>query len=213
MKTANISALILFLFASALVAKAEEARPPALNPDGQKFLFVVDTSASMQRLPHNGRQTVFDMIYSGLWNQLAPGDSIGVWTFNQDVQAGKFAMQVWDPDQDLALASRVGLFLKGQHYEHKAQLNEAFKSALGLVKSVKDLNVLVITDGQSSLGQSKLEIALKDRYQTMAEQARKGNKPMVLAFHAIGGEVLTNWVTLAGEPIKFPKPLAKKKLL
>src|SRR6478736_4591254 len=115
----NLGLLIQKCGALALVSISCVAGPnmsgkdPEPAQNGAKFLFIVDTSSTMNRYEHLGRQTVFDLIFSGVSTQMLSGDTFGLWTFNEEVSAGAFPMQVWQADQNLELATRVGVFLKG----------------------------------------------------------------------------------------------------
>src|SRR2546426_10053828 len=100
------------VLATAVAAPANAPQKPA--PSGNRFLFVVETSAAMNHLEHGGRQAVFDLIYSGFEGRMRKGDTYGIWTFNQNVYAGVYPMQVWDGQRNLEHASAVGRFLKGQ---------------------------------------------------------------------------------------------------
>src|SRR5947209_1549054 len=95
--------------ATALAAPTKPVVPAAA---GTRFLFVVETSSGMSQFEHAGRQAVFDLLYFGIGEQMRAGDTVGLWTFGNDVRAGVFPMQVWAPEQNLQLASAVGVFLR-----------------------------------------------------------------------------------------------------
>ena len=46
---------------------------------GKRFLFIVDTSAAMKPLDKPVRETLFDLIYSGVRGNMTNGDTYGVW--------------------------------------------------------------------------------------------------------------------------------------
>jgi hypothetical protein len=194
-------------FLAALNSKGKDPEPAR---NSAKFLFLVDTSSTMNRYDHSGRQTVFDLIFTGIGKQMQSGDTFGLWTFNEQVSAGTFPMQIWDADQNLELATRTGVFLKNQHYTGKPHAEKAIETALALVKTVKDVNVFVITSGDSSLGTSDLEKTIKDLYQQKAVGARKKNLPIVLAFSTWKGEIGRAQVAISGEPIILPAELLAK---
>src|SRR6185436_19666862 len=106
-KYRNFLLLLLLLFPLATIS----APRPAAN-EGSRFLFVVETSTAMLPFEHAGRQVVFDLIFSGANGQMQSGDTIGIWTFGDDLRAGVFPMQGWTPEHKLQLAGQVGLFLK-----------------------------------------------------------------------------------------------------
>lgn len=196
--------------ANAAVIEATTLPPSAPPPAGAKFLLVVDTSAAMNQFEHSGRQVVFDLIYTGISNQMQNADTFGVWTFSEQVNAGGFPMQFWTSAKSLELASQTGVFLKNERYKGKARLELAIAKALTLVKTVKDVNVLIVTSGEASLGMSELEVKLRDAYQRKGQQAREKNLPVVLAFSSTEGEIAMAGVTLAGEKVPLREDLLAK---
>src|SRR3954463_2838580 len=137
-----------------------EAPPP--NPvDGNRFLFVVETSAATARLAHGGRQAVFDLIFTGIAGQMKPGDTFGLWTFNDKVSAGVYPMQLWDPDNNMELATSVGQFLRAQKYQNKGRLDLAVKQIMPVARTVQDLNIFIISDPATHLPDDPLEQGYK----------------------------------------------------
>src|SRR5437899_608166 len=118
---------------------------PNKHPDGNRFLFVVETSSSSSRLEHGGRQAAFDLIYTGVNGQMHAGDTFGLWTFNELVLAGVYPMQTWTPE-NMELATSAGQFLKLQRYHKKGQLANVLKQVMSLVRSVKDVNVFIVSN-------------------------------------------------------------------
>ncbi len=171
-----------------------------------RYLFVVDTSSAMSKLEHGGRQSVFDLVFSGLEGRMRPGDSFSVWTFNDKVSAGVFQIQSWDPEKKLQLASRVGLFLKEQSYGHKPLLDGALATAMSLVRAVKDLNVIVVCSGDASLKDAGPFANVVDAWRERAAVAKQEKRPVVFAFAAKGGQIVHRSIVLAGEPIGLPMP-------
>jgi hypothetical protein len=204
--------LVIGLKAAALEPTTSPA--PVVNPpvsgSGAKFLFIVETSAVMKRFEHDGRQVVFDLVYSGISNQMQSGDTYGVWTFSEQVSAGVYPMQVWSGDASLDQASRIGVFLKTDQYRGKPQADLAIAKALTVVKAVKNLTVVLVTSGDSSLGNSDLELKLRDTYHRKAEVARQQKVPVVLTFCSTDGEIALAMVTLAGENIPLKGDLLAK---
>ena len=83
--------------------------------DGERFLFVVDMSADMEKLQAATEATLFDLIGTGIHGYMKPGDTFGMWTFNKEMTAGKFAMQTWDPrraKQQATMAAAVAAFVR-----------------------------------------------------------------------------------------------------
>ena len=85
------------LLAGIFLVPAVRAQPAAPNVDN-RFLLIFDTSSDMKRRLPAVQKALNDMLAASTNGQLHSGDSIGVWTFDQDLRAGQFPLQHWDPD-------------------------------------------------------------------------------------------------------------------
>jgi hypothetical protein len=187
------------VLATAVAAPANAPKKPA--PSGNRFLFVVETSAAMNRLEHGGRQAVFDLIYSGFEGRMRKGDTYGIWTFNQNVYAGVYPMQVWDGQRNLEHASAVGRFLKGQKYEKEPNLTNVIKYLQVVVRTVKDVNVFLVTDGAGAIVGTPFDETINASYRTNRVQVREAKRPLVTTLTARNGQFTGAYVSLAGEKI------------
>jgi hypothetical protein len=167
-------------------------------------LFVVATSQSMERFDHSGRQAVFNLIYSGIDSQMRAGDTYGVWTFSDQTRAGVFPIQVWNPKATLQLATRVGLFLDAQKYGKGARLDRLMAKLLPLIRSVKDVNVLIISDGEGWLKGTPFDDRINRTTQKISFNARRAKKPLVTTLVASNGKIISGSVVIAGEPVELP---------
>ena len=70
--------------------------PPAVL-SSNRFLFVVDTSAAMGKHTQDIVDVVESILRSSASGQLHDGDSIGVWTFNEDVYTGQLPLRSGQP--------------------------------------------------------------------------------------------------------------------
>lgn len=180
-------------------------KPPSLPGNGQRYLFIVNTSASMGRLEHNGRQALFDMIYTGLDGHMQTGDTYGVWTFNDQVNAGTFPMQVWTTNRLLDLASHATRFVKEQPYSgKKPALDSTVTAAQGVLRLIKDLNIIIICDEKARLHGTPFDELVNGLYEKLAPDLEKTKRPLVTTIVARDGLLANAAVTLAGEPILLP---------
>ena len=82
--------LVALLAPCPLRAQTNTAR--ALPPSN-RCLLIVETSRSMQRRAEAVLKAVQDLLTSGLNGQLRQGDTLGLWTFNDDLYTGRFPLQ------------------------------------------------------------------------------------------------------------------------
>jgi hypothetical protein len=206
-KTLNIYILALTLV-SALNCNgaAVLTTAPRKGPEGNRFLFVVDTSSSMKPLEQAGRQVAFDLVYSELGGRMQAGDTFGIWTFGNEVKGGVFPIQVWSPEKNADLAGQVMTFLKEQSSGRYSRLDMAVTNAERLVKSVKDVDIVFITSAATRFKPDESWALLEQNWKGRVEEARKNKKAMVLTLAARGGQIMQAMVTLEGEPLKLMAP-------
>jgi hypothetical protein len=198
------------LFCLTLIATWAATAAPTNTParklpplPGDRFLFVVDTSSGMTKLAAASRQAVFDLIYTGINGHMRPGDSYGLWTFNNEVQVGKFPLQVWKTNA-LDLSSAAGRFLREQHYEKKPRLDLAVDKAKVVVSTVKDVTLFFVSDGRTPFEGTPFDGLLNKAVNDRASDVRQSKKPLVATLVARKGDFVGWSVTLAGERIPMP---------
>src|SRR2546421_12310537 len=113
--------LLLFTLLSPYRAASQTNKPPA---DGlaNRYLFILDTSRAMKPREQGTLQAMQDLLASGLGGQLRRGDTIGVWTYNEELNAGRFPLQLWTPETHRSVAIRILTFLNEQKYEKRGSL-------------------------------------------------------------------------------------------
>jgi len=208
----RLMALCAFL---SVCAQAGPATPkPARAPakDGNRFLLVVETSSAMLSFEHAGRQAVFDLVYSGISNQAQPGDTLGLWNFGEQPHGGVFPMQVWETNQNLSLASIVGLFLKNQHYDKEARLERVLPKLLSLVRAVKDVNILIVSAPNHVWKGTPFDAEINAAFQKQAGDSLLEKRPLVTVLVARNGALVSWSAVAAGETITLPR-ITKEKTL
>ena len=188
-------------FLASISARSEGPQNSAA--EGNRFLFVVETSSASSRLEHGGRQTVVDLIYTGIYGQMREGDTFGIWNFNEQVFAGTYPMQAWTRD-DMEAATRAGQFLKSQKYAKKARLDLVAKQVGGLLRGVKDVNVFIISDPGIRLSSDAFGVQWARDYAEAARIARGVRQPVITTVVARHGSISNMLVTVGGEPFRLP---------
>ena len=92
--------------------RSADAELPAVNPG--RYLLIVDTSSSMRRYAENASSALERLLLSGMNGQLREGDTIGVWTYNEDLYTGNFPLQHWKPELQQNITTEVTAFVKRQ---------------------------------------------------------------------------------------------------
>ena len=177
------------------------ARPPST---AERFLFVVNTSSSMKRLDAANRQTLFDLIYEGLNGRMRSNDTYGIWTFDENTYAGEFPMQIWNPTNNLNLASQAATFLKSRRYRGATQFQPMVGKLMSVIRTVKDVNIFIISDGDTPFAGTSVDQTVNASYAARATERRRAKKPFITTLVARDGSISAGSVTIAGEPIALP---------
>ncbi|HXG48140.1 MAG TPA: NYN domain-containing protein [Methylomirabilota bacterium] len=199
--------LVLVLLAAgwirpAMAAPADAATPPP-TPEGGKFLFIVEMTAASRSCNEASRQTVFDLVLSGVFKQMRAGDSFSIWTFNNQTSFD-FGKTDWEPERSFELASKAALFLRERRCEKKADLQQMLTSLGSVVGAVRDLNVFLISLGEPALRGTPFDELINAEYTRRARERKLAKKPFVTTLIARGGQIIGASVTLAGEKITLP---------
>ncbi|HXJ61431.1 MAG TPA: hypothetical protein VNU68_32720 [Verrucomicrobiae bacterium] len=177
--------------------------PPA--PDGERFLFIVETSSAMEDLQASNEATIYELIRSGLNGYMRSGDTFGLWTYNKEVQTGQFPMRVWDGPRANQQATIAAAHLNQQKYENSASLKDVMASLTKVIRAVSNLNVFVVSDGgQRSFG-TPFDRNIAAEYKKLARDRRQAQRPFVTTLVVRGGWFVEAKVNVSGSSIQLPE--------
>ncbi|MBN2506419.1 MAG: hypothetical protein JXQ71_06975 [Verrucomicrobia bacterium] len=182
--------------------------PPA--QEGNRFLFVIETSSAARTLARPGRQAVFDMISTGFYRQMKSGDTYGLWTFSDQPHTGIYPMRQWRPAQAMELASHAAKFLGGRRYRGQAQVAPLMQKVTSVIAAVKEVTVLIVSDSVTQISGTPFDVELQLAYAYWAAQQRKAQQPWITALIAQQGNIVSASVHVAGSPILLLPPPEKK---
>ena len=164
------------------------AQPPASTAD--RILFVVQTSRAMrERLPA-ARNCVKELVGSGLNGQLRAGDTIGLWTYDSELHAGLFPMQVWTEESRLNIAQAMGDYLSRQKARGQSQLKLALPEMLRVIGESEVITVLLITDGREAMQGTPFDKSVNEIFQLHRKELQDANQPFVTVLVARSGKIV-----------------------
>jgi len=189
------------------VVPRASAAPNAPVParDGQRFLFIVDTSSDMEALKDENEATLYDLLRTGLYGQMQTGDTYGVWTYDKETHAGRFPMQVWDARRSTQLATMAAAHLSNQNYENKDDVKRMINLLMTVVQAVSNLNVFVVSDGGSTMRGTPFDKAINAEYKKKHRERNSAKRPFVTTLVARDARIIGQSVIVAGEPIILPE--------
>ncbi len=199
--------LLCFLTAIAVLPelRAQTNLPPATNialPN--RFLLVVDTSASMKRRAGDVLKIVDGIIASGASGQLRVGDTLGVWTFNEDVYSD-LPLQTWAVNEREQIASRTDDFLKQQRYAKTSRFDKLLPNLRDVIRASDIITIFIISNGEGKMKGTAFDQEINDLYQQNLKETKSHRVPIVTVLQAKGGRLLRYTVNAFPWPVVIPE--------
>ena len=209
-KSLLCSAVLALLGGTVAVSAASSGstKPKAPPPTGNRYLFIVENSLAMEKRDESTRQTIFELINTGLKGRMLPGDTFGVWSFNSQPET-RFPMQVWDSATRLDSATRVNLFLKDLGYRRRGNFERVWRDLQAVVASVKEVTVILLTDGSDRISGTPFDREINTAYREYGNELSAKRQPFVTALAIREGNCIAYSVTHPGEDIILPPPSEK----
>ena len=164
------------------------AQPPAPSPN--RVLFVVQTSWAMRQQLPAARACVRELLGSGLQGQLHAGDTIGLWTYDSELRAGNFQMQIWADEQRGNIVEATGYFLDRQKATGSARLELALPEVLRLVGESEVITVLLISDGRGTMRGTPFDDSINEVWRQHWNEMQAAHMPFVTVLAGRAGKIV-----------------------
>ncbi len=209
--------LVLALLALAVPAAVPLPKPPVklvpITPVGPspitpdcRYLFIVDTSSTMQRYADGLYRTTHRLLANGLGGRMQEGDVFTIWTYADTVLTREFPLNAWTPELNIALANRAYEFLALQKFRGKSNLRPVFAEMSQALAIATNLTVIFISDGTDVVVGTPFDRAINVTYGKRASEMRSTKMPFLTSLVTERGE-FTHWTVRGGlEDIGLPFP-------
>jgi hypothetical protein len=184
-----------------LLAQTGTAKAPLPS---NRCLLVVETSRSMQRRADAVLQVVQDLLKSGLAGQLRPGDTLGVWTYNESLYAGRFPLQTWSPEAQQGINLRTVAFLKEQTYEKQASFDKVLPALSRLIKDSPLITIILISSADEQIHGTAFDVQINQFCQKWHDEQQKARMPFVTILRAQDGRLADFTVNTPPWPVQMP---------
>ncbi len=169
-----------------------------------RYLVIVDTSRSMRHRSKAMLRTVQDLLNSGMQGELSGGETLGLWTFNEDLYTGRLPLQVWAPQEQEAIVRRTLSFLKAQACQRQPNLEKVIPALQDVVKDSELITVILISAGAAKMRGTPFDDLINDYYARWNNEQPNGQVPLVTVFRARNGKMIRCSVRPASERVEFP---------
>jgi hypothetical protein len=196
--------IVFALFATILLIPALRAQPESQKIQN-RFLLVFDTSATMKKCLPTTQAAVKKLFFSMLDGQLQPGDTIGVWTFAEEVGPGRFPLQQWKSENAATIASNVTAFVESQRYRKSTDFETTMLLLSAIVQDSDRLTVLIFCDGDGEMNHTPFDDAINKIFEKNRRPLQKALQPFVVVLRSQAGEYIGYTVNSAAGPVNFPQ--------
>ena len=170
-----------------------------------RYLMIVDTSAAMRRRAPAVRKAVESLMNTSMGAQFRRGDTLGVWTFNDELQAGRLPLQIWTPETSPVIASNVISFISTQANGGASRFETVTPVLQRLVAESSRLTVLLISDGDEPISGTPFDWQIERALASKHREQQRARMPFVTVLRAVRGRVVSATVNMAPWPVEFPK--------
>ena len=192
------------LLAGIFLVPAVRAQPAVRNGDN-RFLLIFDTSSDMKRRLPAVQKALNDILAASTNGQWHSGDSIGVWTFDQDLHLGQFPLQHWKPDNAGMIASNITAFVSEQRYIKTTRF-DAFLPLLNQVMGGSErLTVLIFCDGQGEIHGTPYDVGINQTFQQRQSEREKARLPIIIGLRSQRGQYVGCMVSFPPQPVSLPQ--------
>ena len=192
------------LLAGTFLAPALRAQPAATNVNS-RFLLIFDTSSAMKRRVPAVQKALNEILAASTNGQLHSGDSIGVWTFDQDLHAGKFPLQYWEPENAPMIASNITKFIRKQHYSKKTGFDALQPLLNQVVQGSERLTVLIFCDGNGEIHGTPYDAGINQVFQQRQSERQKEWLPIVVGLRSQRGQYVGCMVSFPPQAVSLPE--------
>jgi hypothetical protein len=180
-------------------------KPAPAAKQGNRFLFIVDVSSSMEKHRDEELSVVDEILRSNANGQLHQNDTIGVWTFNTEIFTGNLPLQVWLPEQRQEIALRTEEFIREQPFRKKSRFDVALSGMFQVIKNSDIITVFIISNGDGKMQGSPFDDEINALYLQNVKEMKHGRTPVVTVLEAKGGKIVKYTVNAVPWPVIVPE--------
>jgi hypothetical protein len=200
----TLRALFLPLVGGLFLSLPLSAQSPPARISPGRFLLIVDTSAGMRPRAAATLRAVDNLLRDGMNAQLQRGDSIGVWTYNDQLHAGDLPLQRWTPENEHLVASNVLAFLKTRLFGNKPRFEAVRPELQRVVRESEKLTVLLVSDGSEPVSGTPFDARINEFFKQNAWPQKQKRMPFVTVLRSYRGKFAGVTLNLAPWPVEFP---------
>ena len=195
---------VIAVMAAVWAAPLLRAQPTEQTVDN-RFLFIFDTSAEMKPRLDATEMALKTMLVTSMGGRLHSGDSMGVWTFNEDLQTGQYPLLIWNADNAATITSNLLVFVGRQHFTKSTRLESLQPLLNQVMQGSERLSVFVFCDGEGKVTGTPFDAAINQLLAQKSAEQKKARQPFIILLRSQLGTYIGCTVTLSPLPVNYPQ--------
>lgn len=200
---------ITFRFICAVFVLLGVAVIAAPEKQGGRFLFLVEISAAMDANKVALRKTLHSILESGLDGQMQYGDTIGLWTYNDKLNAS-FPMVYWRREHIQDITNAVDFFMGKQKFVHHTDFSKVMPMLQNVIKPSQKLTIIWISTGNDKITGTPFDSAIDELHKEFRDDFRKQRIPFVTLLAVRKGAISDFTVNPGDAKIRLPAVMEKE---
>jgi hypothetical protein len=192
------------LLAGTFLAPALRAQPAATNVKS-RFLLIFDISSDMKKRLPAVQETLNEILAASTNGQLHSGDSIGIWTFDQDLHTGQFPLRYWMPENAPMIASNIIKFVSKQHYSKKTGFDALQPLLNQVVQDSERLTVLIFCDGKGEIHGTPYDPGINRVFHERQSERQEERLPIIIGLRSQRGQYVGCRVSFPPQLVSLPE--------
>lgn len=202
----GLSVLLWIFWAGSLAAQTTTNMAAGVNtPQEERVLVIVETSSVMQKRTENVQKLVGEIVFSGLGGDMRSGDTIGLWTFNDELRTGQFPLQRWTKTTRQRVAATVVQFLQQQPFEKTAKPAVFWDALTNIVARSERITVVIVSSGSDPIIGTPFDESITQNFLKNDDAQRKAKMPFITMLRAYQGKFISFSVNLPPWPMELPE--------
>ena len=195
---------LLLVMSCGLFSRAQV--PPSTAPNSSLFrhIVVVDTSFSMVRRRQALYDAVSDIFEGGLSGHIREGETVEMWTFNENVDAASIPPRPWRRAEARGLAARAVNYLKNRRFAKRTRMAGLMAKIVDASKSAEQFTVVLLSDGDTDVVGTPYDRSVNLAYRDYGRAVRRARQTFVTILRGREGEFRAWAVIRGGDRIQVP---------
>lgn len=188
----------LHLILISLLGVASAFAAGTVHRPQHNFLFIIDSSISMEQRKPAAIKLVRDVITSGFDGQIDAGDSIDIWTYDTENNLRGYPPQIWSSTNAARIIESATQYLEGYRFKGRSDFANVATDLNILVPQTKSLLIVIITDGEQPFAGFHLDLEINGYLAKKGRIGTQAKDPLLVSLAAINGAIRT-WTAYFGQ--------------